>query len=155
MEEITFSINVSKRPLKKMNVYLLKYSKKEGDHYTYKIENSTMLRSLMHERDFAQMYRVVLLNHLFKSLIAPELRNTVPVKLVYSDDLDEYDPDKTFAETIADFSNSNKEYEWLLIEFENLIEKYGFKCRVNHIFVWQLMEVIDIAELNDGLYEFV
>ena len=154
MDEITFVINTERLTIEQMNHKLVKASVRTKDHYEYKTTNSTFLRSLMLEDDFALMYEVVLLNHLFKSLIPDLMRNVCPVHLIYSSDLDKYDPDKTFAETIFEFVSSNKEYELLMIEFEKLIESYGFKCRANHIFVWQLIEVIDISDLNEGLYEF-
>lgn len=154
VEEISFAINTNKQTIEEMNKRLVSVSKKEKDYYVYEIKNPTLIRSLMKDNDFAKMYQVILLNHLFKSLIVPELRMICPANLIFSIDLDDYDPDKTFAEIILDFVSSNKEYEMLIIEFERLIESYGFKCRANHIFVWQLMEVIDISDLNDGLYEF-
>ena len=104
----------------------------------------------MREKEFAQLYRVMLMNHLFR-----ELMNDVDVlPFVYSIDLDEYDSDKPFSISLLDYSSSMKEYEALLMELERLIEEYGFTYPANQIFLWQIMEVIDVSNLNRGIYEF-
>ena len=154
MEEITFSININQMNIDQFNTSIVKKSKRKNNHYEYKIENSTLLRSSMQEKDFALIYEVVLLNHLFKQLTPEEMRSVCKQELIFSSNLDPYDQDKTVAELILDFSDSNREYEMLMIEFEYLIEKYGFKSKANHVFLYQLIEVIDIKELNDGIYEF-
>lgn len=154
MEEITFSINTNQMNVDQFNASIINKSKRKDNYYEYKIENSTLLRSSMKEKDFALVYGVVLLNHLFKQLIPEEMRSVYKQGLIFSSNLDIYDNDKTVAELIFCFSLSNREYEMLMTEFEYLIEKYGFKSKANHIFLYQLIEVIDIKELNDGIYEF-
>ena len=154
MEEITFSINTNQMNVDQFNASIVKKSKHRDNYYEYKIENSMILRSSMKEKDFALVYEVVLLNHLFKQLIPEEMRSVYKQDLIFSSNLDQYDHDKTVAELIFYFSDSNSEYEILMIEFEYLIKKYGFKSKANHVFLYQLIEVIDIKELNDGIYEF-
>ena len=151
MEEITFTINTDKLDINAINRSLVAKSKQVNEYYVYDIENSTLLRSSMFEKDFALMYEVVLLNHLFKSIT----EDSCFKNLVFSSMLSEYDPDKTVAELVFDFSSSHKEYEMVMISFEYLIERYGFKSKANYILPGQLMEVIDIKDLNNGVYEFV
>lgn len=156
MEIISFSINSNPMSLNDFHCkYYLSGSKIELDKKinsknikNIKIIDGIRLRSETSIYTFNKIYFTMFVNHLLN--IASENQRLLKISepYIYKSfkllNLDE--PVVKLLEII--------EKKYLIPDFINLTKKYGFKCDPNKINLNQIIEIINIENLNNGIYYF-
>lgn len=159
MEIISFSINSNPMSLNDFHCkYYLSCSKIELDKKinsknikNIKITDGIRLRSETSIYTFNKIYFTMLINHLLN--IASENQRLLKISEPYI-----YKPFKllNLDEPVVKLLEII-EKKYLIPDFINLTKKYGFKCdsySPNKINLNQIIEIINIENLNNGIYYF-
>lgn len=151
MEIISFSINSNPMSLNDFHCkYYLSRSKIElkNNIKNIKITDGIRLRSETSIYTFNKIYFTMLVNHLLN--IASDNQRLLKISEPYI-----YKPFKllNLDEPIVKLLEII-EKKYLISDFINLTKKYGFKCDPNKINLNQIIEIINIEKLNNGIYYF-